>query len=388
MITRIEIQNYKRLKKVELELGTLNVLIGTNGSGKTSFLEILEILSLSAKGDLETAIGDRFLSVITRDNPENKLIIKLVFSAINSKYLPFTYELTLSRNVQDNSYAIDYESLNQQLNKKAVEPFKHLTRTKNKFIYNNEEGVQYAEPAELSYDIKETGLSQTAKLYPSVDRFKNYLSDFSLYSFSQLDVSYRSVLRQAQKITPTSMPKGDGSDFLGCLYNMRDKDSGESFEDLMMTLRLVFPRLEKITFPSASPGFIYLQWKEKGIDTPFSGYELSEGTLRFLFLLTILYQDKLPSYLIIDEPEVSLHPKMIEILTEVMRKASSKTQLVIATHSEQMVRVLRPSELIVADVDEDNGFTILTRLNDEDMASWLQDYTLDELWNMNIFGGQ
>lgn len=107
----------------------------------------------------------------------------------------------------------------------------------------------------------------------------------------------------------------------------------------------------------------------------------------FLWLATLLQSPGLPGVTLIDEPEVSLHPEMLRLLTDLMREASTRTQLIVATHSDRLVRFLDPGELIVCDLDEQGGMT--TRWADAlDLDAWLEDYTLDQLWSKGILGGR
>jgi predicted ATPase len=109
--------------------------------------------------------------------------------------------------------------------------------------------------------------------------------------------------------------------------------------------------------------------------------------LRFLWLATLLQSPGLPVVTLIDEPEVSLHPEMLRLLAELMREASSRSQLIVATHSDRFVRFLRPEELVVCDLAEDGGM-LVRRASELDLDGWLADYALDELWSMGRLGGR
>jgi predicted ATPase len=134
-------------------------------------------------------------------------------------------------------------------------------------------------------------------------------------------------------------------------------------------------------------GQVTMRWKDRNLTNPLYPNQLSEGTLRFLRLATLLQSPGLPKVTLIDEPEVSLHPEMLQLLTELMREASSRTQLIVATHSDRFVRCLKPEELVVCDLDEDGG-TSVKRADELDLDKWLADYALDELWSMGRLGGR
>jgi predicted ATPase len=114
--------------------------------------------------------------------------------------------------------------------------------------------------------------------------------------------------------------------------------------------------------------------------------QLSAGTLRFLWLVTLLLSRDLTAITLIDEPEISLHPELLKLLADVMREAAQRTQLVVATHSDRLIRFLEPNEMLVCDADE--GLTTMTWADSLDLEKWLTDYSLDELWAMNVIGGR
>jgi predicted ATPase len=161
----------------------------------------------------------------------------------------------------------------------------------------------------------------------------------------------------------------------------------ERFYAVEDALRAAFPTMERLEFPPVAAGTLTLGWRERGFVRPFYANELSEGTLRFLWLATLLQSPGLPKVTLIDEPEVSLHPEMLRLLADLMREASERSQLIVATHSDRLVRFLEPKELVVCDLDESGGLTA-TRADELDVKSWLEDYTLDQLWSKGILGGR
>jgi predicted ATPase len=127
-----------------------------------------------------------------------------------------------------------------------------------------------------------------------------------------------------------------------------------------------------------------LAWKDKAFANAFYPSQLSEGTLRFLWLATLLQSRGLGAVTLIDEPEVSLHPEMLRILADLMREASERTQLIVATHSDRFVRFLKPDELVVCDIAEDGGMEA-KRGSELNLDAWLKDY---QLWSMGQLGGR
>ena len=168
---------------------------------------------------------------------------------------------------------------------------------------------------------------------------------------------------------PALLPGQDGEDLVSCLYFLREtaRDRFEAIED---TLRVAFPNFDRMDFPPVAAGTLSLAWRERPYSQPIYAHQLSEGILRFLWLVTLLQSPELPTVTLIDEPEVSLHPEMLSLLAELFREAAMRTQLIVATHSDRLVRFLDPSELVVCDLDESGG-TTATRANDMELDAWL-----------------
>ena len=116
-------------------------------------------------------------------------------------------------------------------------------------------------------------------------------------------------------------------------------------------------------------------------------HELSVGTLRFLWLVSLLTSPNLGAITMIDEPETSLHLELLSLVVDAMRDASRRTQLIVATHSDRIVRFLETKEVVVMDAD-DSGTTTTARADTMDLDSWLSDFSLDEIWRMGRMGGR
>jgi len=116
-------------------------------------------------------------------------------------------------------------------------------------------------------------------------------------------------------------------------------------------------------------------------------HQLSEGTLRFLWLVTLLQSPGLTAVTLLDEPEVSLHPELLNLLAGLMREASQRTQLIVATHADRLIRFLDPSEVVTFDLADDGSVTAAWA-DQFDLDAWLNEYTLDEVWRMGRIGGR
>src|SRR5208282_483407 len=159
----------------------------------------------------------------------------------------------------------------------------------------------------------------------------------------------------------------------------------DRFEAIEDSLRAAFPAFERLDFPPVAAGTLAMTWRDKNLSTPLYMHQLSEGTLRFLWLATLLQSPGLTALTLLDEPEVSLHPELLSLLADLLREASNRTQLIVATHSDRLIRFLEPKEILLMDSTED-GMSKLTWADELDLDKWLKDYSLDELWSNGRLG--
>jgi predicted ATPase len=153
------------------------------------------------------------------------------------------------------------------------------------------------------------------------------------------------------------------------------------------SLIAAFPDFKSLSFPPVAAGMLAMTWNDRRFDKPFYMSELSEGTLRFLWLASLLQSPNLSTVTMIDEPEVSLHPELLCLLAELMREASKRTQLIVATHSDRFIRFLKPEEVVAMDVNA-QGYATATWADSLDLEHWLKEYSLDEVWRMGRMGGR
>jgi predicted ATPase len=182
-------------------------------------------------------------------------------------------------------------------------------------------------------------------------------------------------------------PSPSGEDLLSVLYQMKVEFEDE-FEDLQDCLRTGFKHFKKIEFPSVAGGQITLSWHQTNLKKPIYINELSDGTLRFLFLVALLLSPSPPSMILLDEPEDGLHPSLVEIIRELLVQASRKTQIIVATHSSSLIRELEPKHVVVADFEDESESLHFRRASDLDLTEWLKKFTLDQLWQMGELGGR
>ncbi|WP_377475269.1 MAG: AAA family ATPase [Microcoleus anatoxicus] len=378
---RLTIQGFRRLFSAEVEMRPLTVMIGANGVGKSSFLEIFSLLAASAKGQLQSKISELGgLSQIVTVDRADSVSISLSMPIENQE--PLNYYLKIATKGQ--FYEIGLETLIQQRNPDAVQPFKYIESRGLDVRYFSPENEKLLRP-NWQHNPYETSLAQVPKMYREPETLRQNLASCSFYKAWELNLSPQSPIRLPQSMRPATLPGSKGEDLVSCLYYLRETDRNR-FEIIEDTLAAAFPDFERLSFPPVAAGTLAMTWKDRNFSDPFYMHQLSEGTLRFLWLITLLQSRDLTAITLIDEPEVSLHPELLQLLAHAMREASQRTQLIVATHSDRLIRFLQPHEVLVC--DSEDGLATLTWADSIDLEHWLKDYSLDQLWAMNIIGGR
>jgi len=395
----ITIEGFRRLFSVSVEMRPLTVMIGANGVGKTAFLEMFSLLAASANGQLQSKISELggLSEMVTRDKADN-LAISLSMPDSRKREL-YGWDVTdslkyhLQLGIKGQFYEISREILTHQFNNSSTQyidaqggnvkyyeqqnqSHRSRKRTKEKLVSPNWE-----------HNLFETLLYQLPKNYftSEPEILRKQIASCSFYKAWELNVAPKSPVRLPQPMRPAILPGANGEDLVSCLFYLRETDS-DRFEIIEDTLSVAFPDFERLNFPPVAAGTLAMTWKDKNFSQPLYMHQLSEGTLRFLWLVTLLQSRDLTAVTLIDEPEVSLHPELLRLLAHVMREASQRTQLIVATHSDRLIRFLEPKEVLVC--DSEDGLTTMNWGDSMDLAHWLEDYSLDQLWAMNIIGGR
>lgn len=370
-LSKLRIRGYRRLLDVDLKMKPFCVLIGTNGSGKTSFLELLSLLAASCKAQLSAKISELggISDIITRDRAA---ALEIDLSVPVPEYEPLDYKLRIEPLRQ--GYWIQPETLSQ--NRGLPQPFMHISCEDGRIRYFNVEAGRLVQP-KWSLVSGETALAQVSQMLPDAEELRRTIAATTLYA--SLNVAPKSPIRLPQQMRPATLPGAQGEDLVSCLYSLRESDPSR-FSMVEDTLSAAFPDFERLAFPPVAAGMLAMTWKDKNYSGPMYMHQLSEGTLRFLWLATLLASRDLPPIVLLDEPEVSLHPEMLSLLVGLMREASARSQIIAATHSDRLVSFLKPEELLV--VEAKNGLATFTWADEMDIADWLADYSLDELWRM------
>ena len=378
-LENISIRGFRRLQNINIEMRNLTVIIGANGAGKTSFLDAFSILAASARGNLhqQLQLKGGLNEILTRGKAQD-IEIALAMNVPDRE--PLKYCLALSP--QGLSYEIREETLTQQSDINADETLKYIESYGLDIKYFSQEDSRIFRP-NWEHNPLETSLAQVPKMYREPENMRKSIASCTYYG--ALDVSEKSPIRLPQAMRPAKLPGAKGEDLVSCLYYLRETDR-DRFEFIENILSAAFPDFERLNFPPVAAGTLSLTWTDRNFSQPIYLHELSEGTLRFLWLATLLQSQNLTTITLIDEPEVSLHPDLLRHLVYLMREAAKHTQLIVATHSDRLIGFLEPHEVLICDLEE--GEAKMTWADQLNLGKWLEDYSLDQVWAMNIMGGR
>jgi len=385
-IVNLSVQGYRSLVDVSVQLHPLNVLIGPNGSGKTSVLEVIQILKFAMMEEgLTEALQKQggTTAVLSRvPNGPDRLKIELAVDAESDKSQePMCYRFEVAP--RGTGHVIPCEQLEWQWDPEADKPFRYIDAHYDHIRYVDPETAhRWVEPT-WDHHASELALAQMPRMYKEPQDLRSTLRKTSVFSF--LDVRQRAVVRLSQPLTPTTLPGPNGENLYSALYNLR-AGHHDVYDRLEGFLRLGFPGFRQLEFPVVGAGQVTMTWDQEELTNPLYPTELSEGTLRFLWLATVLLSPDPSPITLIDEPEVSLHPELLKLLAELLQDAAVRGQLIVATHSSDLVRWLQPDEVLV--LDKVDGRTQFAWADAMDLTEWLKEYSLSELWLMGTLGGR
>lgn len=362
MLDSITIEGFKSIASVrDLKLGKINVLIGPNGSGKSNFIGVFHFLHAIRSGRLQEYLrrsggAERVLHFGSRTTPQMNFHIFF-------EHRIYQYELKLDATDTDTLFPCEEVA----------------------YFWNKEQDVQ---PVGYLMSGKggEAGIS--LPFNGEVQKYvQDYLNGWRFYHFH--DTSSASPMRKTSDVNDNRFLRTDGSNLPSFLYFLRMRHENE-YNLIRRTVQLVAPFFEDFLLqPRAlNEDTIRLEWLHKGTDAYFDVASFSDGTLRFIALATLLLQPEFlrPSAILLDEPELGLHPYAITLLTSLVKKASIKTQVILATQSSPLLDHFQPEDVLVA--DRVDGQTQFGRLASEGLEVWLKEYSLGQLWEKNELGGR
>lgn len=362
-LDNITIRGFKSIASIEkLELRPINIVIGANGSGKSNFIGVFSFLHAIREGRLQDYVikaggADRILHFGAKETKD--LYIAISFQEGRNRY---------------------------EINLQPTDTDELVPQSEAVYFWDKARYPDGPYRDSISPQAKEAGISvpSSSKIAPYV---RGHLDKWRLYHFH--DTGATSPMKKTADINDNYYLRPDGSNLAAFLYYLRLKHEA-SYSLIRRTVERVTPFFEDFLLEpqKLNPETIRLVWRHKNSDAYFDAASLSDGTLRFIALATLFLQPETyrPSIILVDEPELGLHPYAITMLASLVKQTANKTQIILSTQSPLLLDYFQPEDILVA--DRVRGSTQLTRPDAGKLTVWLQDYSLGQLWEKNELGGR
>ena len=361
-IDELTVHGFKSIRAIDnFPLHELNVFIGANGTGKSNLVSYFQMLGEMVEGRLQRwtrnqGSADRILSFGAN---ATKLLSSYIQFGLNG-YL-FILEPTVDGQFNFVSERIDFDG-----------PYFGPKRISL--------GTGHTEAGLKARFISEGPNSEADYCYSSISNWK-------VYHFH--DTSSTAGVKRLGAIHDNAYLRTDASNLAAFLYRL-SLEQPETYAQIRKTVRLAIPFFGDFDLKpqrlESGEEQIALLWRQKDSDYPFHPSQLSDGSIRFICLATAILQPDPPSTIVIDEPELGLHPYAITLLGSLLRAASKRMQVIVSTQSVPLVNEFSPEDLVV--VEREDDASVFKRLNPDELETWLEEYSLGELWEKNVLGGR
>lgn len=363
-LTHVEIRGYKSIAyetPLRLELSNINILLGANGAGKSNIISFFQMLNYMMSGQLQLFVEQsgtnrNFLYYGPQKTPTLSGILRFENSTSFDKY-----EFSLANASPD-----------------------RMIVTSEKIEWGRKNVLT---PRSMSLEplFKESALT-VATDQPS-RTIHRILSLCKVYQFH--NSSNDGPLRQASTVDSAQYLQAKGNNLASFLYFLK-QSYPDSYLRIVEYVKMVVPQFRDFYLEPVR-GYISLRWVDTSLnDFVFTADQLSDGSIRFIALATLLLQPQktMPNIIIIDEPELGLHPYAVGQLAEMIKDAAIHTQLIVATQSPQLIDNFDISDIAVIERNMEMQSTEAHKLSEDEFKEWLEDYTVSELWDKNIIGGR
>lgn len=371
-LNTIELKGYKSIDNEGQTIpinDDVTVMIGANGVGKSNIVSFFQLLNYAMSGSLQTYIGengfaDAFLYYGSKNT--DRIKAKLKFSSLDS----------------NNEYVF-------QLAHAAGDSLIYTEETIS--FHKAGEGRPFKVTMEVGKKESQLYRALRSQHKGTVRVFMGLLKGCQYFQFH--DTTKEAKIRKKGFIRDNRFLRSNAGNLAAFLYGIKHQEGGEKYyKRIVKYIQQVMPQFgDFIMEPTVIDNdYISLDWREKESDYIFGVNQISDGTLRFMALTTLLLQppQTLPSIIIIDEPELGLHPAAISILAGMIKKASENAQVILATQSPRLLDEFDADNVVVIERDEVRKTSVFKKLSSEKLKDWEEEFTTSELWEKNVIGGR
>ncbi|MBM4049829.1 MAG: DUF2813 domain-containing protein [Planctomycetes bacterium] len=363
-LQRIEIEGFKSIRMMDLELRPLNVLIGANGAGKSNLVSYFRMLNYMSTGALQEFVG--------RAGGADSL---LHFGAKRTPQMSATLNFETDTGTSTYHHRLVHAALDSLI----------FAEERTVFL---RPGARSPQETILGSGHKESLLPSRAQQDDRTSRvFHHLLRGCQVFQFH--DTSETAYIRGKRNIDDNRFLYDNAGNLAAVLYRLQ-QTKPEYYRRIVAAIQQIAPFFRDFDLaPDAlNPKLILLNWRARDPEFLFGPHQLSDGTLRTMALFTLLLQpeEDLPRVILLDEPELGLHPSAIQLLGSLLRSVATHHQVIVATQSVAFVDQFDPGDVVVVELRENSSE--FQRQDSEKLKDWLEQYSLGELWQKNVIGGR
>lgn len=381
MINRIKLDNFRSISSLDLELRRLNVLIGRNGSGKSNFLSFFEIIGNGVRENLNQVITNevRGFKYLKHLNASMNDVVswEVAFASDHSGTL-FYHGRLGGRGVA--GYAVQSEILSRPPNEGHETRYKYLEVRDGRIMLltNRDEEENTDAPEEFSQELAISQIRNQAR-YPAIAEATGHMRNWTVFNgFGEKELKNVRSPQTLNVVNPLRLTP-DGSNLVSVLWELANQPKyEETYDRLNDTMRSVFNDFKQFDLPLVAGAQASIAFRSQDLNESVPAVFMSDGQLRFLGLVILLLLPDSPDLILIDEPEIGMHPKMIDVFAELLKEASERTQIIVSTHSPQLINSIDPQDLLI--VERDSGNTHIHRPDMVKLERWLERYQTGYLW--------
>ncbi len=396
MLRRLELSGFKSIKQATIDLNPINVLIGANGAGKSNLVSFFDMLQHIIRKQLQLYIARQGYanSVLHFGSKITPYITALI------KFETTTGEFKLNSKlgiITNDRLVFEESHINFDVGQLPVAMAGIANQEADLLWLLNDFKKKLSNGPESHFGNVWPSLTNEEKDYLQGDVLENlsklsneasiFLAGITVYHVH--DTSFSSQLRRKADVGFNRYLAQDGGNLASVLYRLKTAKPSY-YQRIVRTTQQIAPFFSDFVLEPEieNPDYIELRWLSKNSDYEFGVHQLSDGTLRAMVFITLLLQpeENLPSLIVIDEPELGLHPYALNIVVGLAKSVRHHgSQIILATQSAALLDHFEPEDIIV--VEQRQGESIFKRHTSEDLKGWLEDYTLSELWEKNVLGG-
>jgi predicted ATPase len=363
----VSVKGYRSLVDVSFELGDVTLLIGANGSGKSNLVDLFRLVEWMMRGDLQMFIARAGgAATLLHNGPKmtEQIDLRIVAPSQDERFQKVEAGFVMEWSADDTL-----------------------------FLLRQEFGVHRAgDDYEAVFEMMRASVRECVLLTrpdfggdnPAPEIFRKLLSGWKVYHFQ--DTSAQAGIRRASDLSSGLSLRETGENLAAFLLHLREHHRAH-YDRIVAVIASVAPYFRDFLLVSVGEK-VSLRWRSTTSEYEFGPHQLSDGTLRFMALAALLLQpeEKLPSLIVLDEPELGLHPYALSILASLVRSVSSHCRIVLATQSAPLLDLFEPEDIRVVELHD--GASTVRRLDSDLLKSWLEEYSVSELWEKNKLGGR